>query len=203
MDKFFYSSKNILLLKISSYISSMLPFGLYLFISYYNDQYKFWGVSLLTPSLGSLIILICSVISSIYVIIFYKYIIKKIDYSNEYVQILNLKKEKSNTTNYLLANVLPIIGISMDTEYKSLFVIFIVFILGFMYIKNDLYSTNPLYDFLNINIYTCTVKTINKHDGNRASKEFEVTIIATQNLYHFKDKEYVAIKNGDIMFIKK
>ncbi|WP_300347607.1 hypothetical protein [Clostridium sp.] len=198
-----YRLFNITMLKLASFISSMFPFGIYMFIEYYNDYYRFWGMKYLTPSIWSKISLGICVISTIYVIFFYKKIINNIDCSIKYIRVSNLKKEKANTTNYLLANVLPIATISMDTELKALFVIFLLIILGFMYIKNNLYSTNPIYDIIRVKVYEGTVEILDLDNTSLILNKYDTTIISNEDIFEFKDNCYIAIEQEGSFFIKK
>ncbi|MDU5039209.1 hypothetical protein [Clostridium perfringens] len=202
LKRIFYSDKQLIILKIASFISSMAPFSVYLMLVYYNDYYSFWGIKILTPHIGALLTFIICILSIIYIYIFYRFIINNIDRSNEYIKLINLKKDKANTTNYLLTNVLPIVGISMDTENKSLFAIFILIILGFMYIKNDLYSTNPIYDLFNIKTYTGIVQEIDIDNPLLVQNEYEATILVRNDLLNFSDTTFICIKHGDTIFVK-
>jgi len=173
-----------------------------MFIEYCNDYYRFWGIKCLTPAIWSKISLGICIISTIYVIFFYKKIINNIDCSIKYIRVSNLRKEKANTTNYLLANVLPIATISVDTELKALFVIFLLIILGFMYIKNNLYSTNPIYDIIGIKVYEGTVEILDLDNSSLILSKYETTIISKEDIFEFKDNCYVAINQEDSFFIK-
>ena len=141
------------ILRLVSFITSMFPFTFYMFFTYKNDYYKFKTFFNITPSFTVWVLMVIQIISIIYLVIFFK---KKALSSNDnitYAKFSDLKSERSNTSNYVLANVLPIATLDLDTELKAWFLVLIVIFLGIMYVKNDLMYINPLYDIIGVKVY--------------------------------------------------
>lgn len=202
------------LMKIASYISSMFLFLFYLYISYKNDKTILWAWDTsnipflnkiiknidITPSLICIILFSIEIISILYVVYFFKLKIKKVHEYNTVTVGNGVIQNKSNTSNYLLANVLPIITIELDEIYKGYFVLVLVVILGFMYIKNDLYYINPLYDLMNIKVYEGQLNPIIAMKDN---KPINKPIISTINLYTFRTSKYHCIEGRDTVIVVK
>lgn len=201
------------LMKICSFISSMFPFVVYIFLKYGNDRTyliknKFnnkilqYVINLATPRNIAISIIIITCISIVYVIYFFRVRINN-NKRNSYLNIQihgELVQDKTNTSNYLLANVLPIITLETDEMYKVIFLVILIILLGFMYIKNNLYYINPLYDLMKIKVYTAEVVVIKK---NKVVDEIDKVIISTVNLYDFKNHTYSCVEGVDNIIINK
>lgn len=194
-------SLSINILKITSFISSLLPLTVFLFLKYINNNRVFHNIKLLTPN--NIVILLCiiQVISISYVIIYYKYFVNRRNNNYIKIRISNVKQEKSNTSNYLLSNVLPIISLDFKDMAGITFVVLIIIFLAFMYVKNNLYYINPLYDIIGIKVYSCNVKLLN--DNDQEVKEINKTLISIVSLYEFNNNRYKAIENVDTIIITK
>lgn len=189
------------LLKITSFISSMFPFIIYLTLKYWNSTEGFDICNYVTPKRIVILILGLCILSILYIIIFYNFFIKNNDNVN-YKRIKlskGISKEKTNTSDYLLANVLPVVTLEMDEVYKIIFIIIIVILLGIMYIKNNLYYINPLYDLIDVKIYSGEVTIVD--NNNVEQKDINKMIISKINLYTFKNKYYKAIEGIDTIII--
>lgn len=190
----------VLILKITSYISSMFPFSIYVFFLYMNDTYRFKYLFGITPQIAVWSLMIAQICSIIYVLYFYLYKIKKDGNNFINAKFYNLKAEKTNTSNYILANVLPIATVDLDTELKSIFIILILILLGIMYVKNNLYYINPLYDLLGIKVYQGDAK----FDINGVNKGDEEILIITRSSLHNTTEdninEYSIVKGGNSIY---
>ncbi|NGT49048.1 hypothetical protein G6Z17_08485 [Clostridium perfringens] len=196
-------TKKYLLLRGTSYISSIFPFSIYMFLVYKDDNYKFYDVNFLTPKFAVWILLVMQVASWLYLFYFYKVRIKQKKNMNVFIaEFSEVRIERSNTSNYILANVLPIATIDLDSEMKSLFVIGILILLGIMYIKNNLYYINPIYDILGIKVYNGIAHLNVKGNGKYIDRGIrEVVIISKKNLYANNNSEYELIEGfDDVMF---
>lgn len=194
-------SLSVNILKITSFISSLLPLTVFLFLKYINNYRVFHSIKLLTPSNIVIFLIVIQVISISYVIIYYKYFINRRNNNYIKIRISNVKQEKSNTSNYLLSNVLPIISLDFKDMAGLTFVVLIIIFLAFMYVKNNLYYINPLYDIIGIKVYSCTIKLLN--DNDQEVREINKTLISIVNLYEFNNNKYEAIENVDTIVITK
>lgn len=189
------------ILKITSFISSLLPLTVFLFLKYINNNRVFHNIKLLTPNNIVIFLGVIQVISILYVVIYYKYFINRRNNNYIKIRISNVKQEKSNTSNYLLSNVLPIISLDFKDMAGITFVVLIIIFLAFMYVKNNLYYINPLYDIIGIKVYSCNIKLLN--DNDQEVKEINKTLISIVNLYEFNNNRYKAIENVDTVIITK
>lgn len=149
-----FRRQNLWLIKLTSFISSMFPFSLFLLIKYYNNHNKV--VWIINVNNIVFMVSLITILSIIYMIYFYK--IKVANYSNSNLNMVNftfknLIQEKTNTTGYLLSNVLPVVTLDMESYEGVIFIVVLLVLLAVMYIKNNLFYINPIYDILNIRIY--------------------------------------------------
>ncbi|WP_432291592.1 hypothetical protein [Clostridium baratii] len=150
--------KTFFVLRLVSFITSMFPFTFYMFFTYKDDTYRFKSFFGITPRITVWLMIVIQVLSIIYILIFY---FRRINSCNEnivFAKFSEVKLERSNTSNYILANVLPIATIDLDTELKAWFLALILVFLGIMYIKNNLMNINPLYDLIGVKVYEGTAK---------------------------------------------
>lgn len=207
-------TNNYILMKSCSFISSMFLVVLYLTMQYSGNNevlisFRFKNnyllneaIKLITPVNICRLLIVAEVLSVIYIIYFFK-VRPRIKRKNNYLRLKikgNIIQDRSSTTSYLLANVLPIITLELDRGYKIIFFILLILILGYMYIKNNLFYINPLYDLLNIKIYSGVLETVNERSTPR---EINKVIISTVNLYEFKDRIYIGIEGVDNIIINK
>lgn len=186
---------NLFLLKLTSFISSMFPFGLYLLLNYYKDYNL--AFNLIPINIIIYIIIVIILLSCIYVVYFFKISIKSNRHNRANYSFKNLVQERTNTSSYLLSNVLPVITLETDSIKNILFLIALLVLLGFMYIKNDLYFINPLFDILNIKVYQAEVY---ENDNTNSNKQVTY-IISTKYIYENVIDPYKGIKINNIVII--
>lgn len=207
-----HKANNYNLMKVCSFISSMFLVSFYLVMQYSDNNkiliaFKFKKVilfnkfiELITPNNICRLLMIVEILSILYLIYFFKIRIKN-NSKNNYLPVKvkgNITQDRASTTGYLLANVLPIITLELDKGYKVIFFILLVSALGYMYIKNNLFYINPLYDLLNIKVYSCMLETVNERTK---PKPINKVVISTINLYEFKDRIYLGIESTDNVII--
>ncbi|WP_286904407.1 hypothetical protein [Clostridium sp. UBA1652] len=196
-------AKKYTVLKIASFITSMLPFSVYIILKYWDNSFKVLDVKFITPQIGAFILVIIEIFSLVYVIIFYKRdIFNQEKYNYVSVKVDNLIQDKINTSNYVLANVLPLVSIELNDYVNLIFTYILIVFLGFMYIKNNLYYINPLYDLIGLKVYSCTISQ--KLDNGKYSNRKEIkTIITSISIYEINNKDYCIINGDDIAFVIK
>lgn len=199
-----YRRENLCLIKFTSFISSMFPFSLFLILKYHdNNIVLLKHIPLLKNIKLNLIVIFIFLITLIsvgYVFYFFKIKIKndrKNKLNKEKYHLRDIVQEKTNTSSYLLSNVLPVITLDMDNKENIIFMIILIILLAFMYIKNDLYYINPLYDLINIRIYNAECY---KLDSEVSSLKLVISLIP---LYEFQDNVYEGIDYKDILIIRE
>ncbi|WP_270215275.1 hypothetical protein [Clostridium butyricum] len=190
-----YRTQNLYFMKIASFISSMFPFSVFIVLKYqhnYNVVLKYIHINILVNS-----IFLITILSSLYVIYFLKMKIFSRNFNRKQCHLKNINQEKTNTSSYLLSNVLPVVTLEMDSMNNVIFVSILILLLAFMYIKNNLYYINPIYDLINIKVYKADVF---ENQRNNCKNLF---IISCVTLYEFNNNHYEGIRFGEILFITK
>ncbi|MCM2675590.1 hypothetical protein [Alkalicoccobacillus plakortidis] len=173
------------------YISSFFPLYLLLildnfqiFISWssFKDILKFNN---LAESLfwSSIFFLIVISIFSVLIIIKRKPNIKE--------KFSEITGTEDNLLSYVVTYLVPLLSIDINSPNSLLVNAGLFFLLGFIYVKNNLVYLNPLFLFFGYNIYKC---------------ETGRTIISNLSLYELrknKDKEIWCRELGDNLFIVK
>lgn len=191
-----FRTEKLHILKITSFLTSMFPLSLYLLLKYIHENEKvFKYIQINIFFIGLFII---EVISIFYILYFFKRkIVKSSNLNRKSYTLKNITQEKTSTSNYLLSNVLPVVSLETDNVSNIIFFVVLLLLLAFMYIKNDLYYINPLYDIINIKSYKGDVYLNNERDN-----EIEF-IISSIPLYEFNTREYTGTKFKNILIISK
>ena len=193
-----YRRENLYLMKLTSFISSMFPFSVFLILKYYDNYemiFKYIPINVMVNS-----ILVVTLISIGYVFYFFKIKIKndkKNKLNKEKYHLENIMQEKTNTSSYMLSNVLPVVTLDMDNKASIIFMIILIILLAFMYIKNDLYYINPMYDLINIKVYNVDCY---KLDSKISTSKLVISLVP---LYEFEDNRYEGVDFRDILIIRK
>lgn len=191
-----FRTEKLYILKITSFLTSMFPLSLYLLLKYINEDEKVFKYIQINIFFISLFII--EIISIFYILYFFKRkIIKSSNLNRKSYKIKNITQEKTSTSNYLLSNVLPVVSLNTDNVSNIIFFVVLLLLLSFMYIKNDLYYINPLYDIINIKSYKGDV-----YLNNERENEIKF-IISSIPLYEFNTREYTGIKFKNILIISK
>lgn len=145
------------LFKIFSYISSLFPLVIFLLLKQViptDWHFNYYAIAIIGT------IFLIQIVAAVFVVNFCKKTHKK--GSGKYVEkeIVHFVREKSLTTSYLLGNVLSMLSLA-DVTFDRIsdianiaFVVLLLIFLGFMHYKNNLYTTNPLFDIFGIVVYT-------------------------------------------------
>ena len=200
-----FKINNFLLIKIVSFITSMFPSSIFLFFKYTNEYTKFLGY--IPKNLFVNIFIIVEIFSALTIYFFFRMsdMSKKRNLSQNYnvkrYHLEDVVRDKNTTTNYLLANVLPMIALELDYNYNFIFFIFLFISLGFMYIKNDLFYNNPFYDFMGIKVYTSKVFEIVEND--KYIKRNISIVLSKSSVYDFDNNECRGVVFKDVLIILK
>lgn len=105
----------------------------------------------------------------------------KLDKTHDDIYISNVRKDGTLTTQYLLSNVLPIITLELDEWYNVVFTIFLLIGLLVLYVRNNLFYMNPIFDFLHIYVYYANVCRIDPYSKERSAGK-DIIIISDTRL---------------------
>lgn len=192
---------SVVLFKIASYISSLLPLGIYCLIKYRGSNksifFQNW-LSWISPQNLSIGFMLLQIISAIFVIILLK--IKNKETNAKSYTIKSVSQEKTATSNYILSNIIAVISMGYDVE-GVIFSILLLVGIGIIYYKNNLYYINPLYDILNIKIYTCDIQEFHGKLDNDNYIYKNIMILSKHKIY--TTDIIKLIKNEDIYFLKE
>lgn len=190
-----FRQEKLYLLKLSSFITSMFPLSIFLCLKYFKDYKLFLGI--IPRNIFVNLFMGMEIIALIYVIYFYKLKCKSSQLNILNKELKDVSQERTNTSSYLLSNVLPVITLEIESNYNFIFVFILILLLGFMYIKNRLFFINPLYDIVNIKTYSGEARDVGSINFSRK------TIISLVNIYEFTNNNYEAIEYGDILIVIK
>lgn len=196
---------NFIFIKVVSFITSMFPLSIFLFFKYTNEYTKF--IEYIPKNIFANVFFVIEIFSTFILFFFFRMtdMSKKINLSKRHnikrYHLEDVVRDKNTTTNYLLANVLPMIALEIDYDYNFIFFIFLFFSLGFMYIKNDLFYNNPFYDFIGIKVYTCKVFEVGVN--NKYVKSNISIVLSKSSVYDFDNAEYRGIVFKDVLVIVK
>ena len=96
------------------------------------------------------------------------------DTEQEYI-LLSAKRDKTISVEFLLSYILPLFAFDF-TKWKEvvLFMIFF-FILGWLTIKHNRFTTNLLLEFLEYHVYECEIENVD-------SKKIEIKVVSKNSL---------------------
>ena len=85
----------------------------------------------------------------------------------------------------------------LELNYKRnvILVILLLVILGYIFIKNDMFYINPLYDILGIRIYEATVLV------GRATTPKKTILISRKKIYGINNVSAFGVLKNNIVFI--
>ncbi|HEY8419043.1 MAG TPA: hypothetical protein VIL03_01205 [Clostridia bacterium] len=189
--------------KISSYITSLIPFGVYILTSLYLYKDTFFEPlpKYIRMSLFCIIVAIL-IIFLLYYIAFLVIKFKKHE-SSKKIKVLTFTKQRANTSNYLLQNVLPLISL-LFCEFNYPIIIFLILLLilfGIMYIKNELYFINPLFDIIGVKIYEVQALVAAHGEEYSTNTKNYIVITTKKSIELLVDNNYIELDNG-VIFLK-
>lgn len=193
--------------KIILFLSSYSP--LYLFLITYNYSlddvknafYRIYNVS----AIGKLDILFYILILLIILPIIGLFILVKLSKSNsELVKINKIANANDRILDYILTYIVSFMTTDFSKMSESdskvlLTFIFIQFLLGYLYCKNNMLYINPVLNIIGFNIYTIEtpknsiiVLSKNKKFFNYVKQQIDINHSTNMPLYCFADKIYIA-----------
>lgn len=142
--------------KICSFLSNLLPFGIYcltfLLINDYNWIYR--GI------------FICIVVIQVICCTLLKKIVNfesgKYSESTKEYKIVRISRDRTSSLNFIVTNVFPLISLDFNNLGMILFCLFIVIIIGILFFKNNLYLYNPILEISGYKIYNIELQEIPK-----------------------------------------
>jgi len=76
--------------------------------------------------------------------------------------------------NYISIYLLSCLGLSLNSIVDCFVFLFLMLIVGYIYISNNMVYMNPVLNFMGYKIYTCTVESLNTQDD-----DFTTVLIAS------------------------
>lgn len=193
------------LFKLVSFITSLFPLSLYIWLNNKGDTRVIKGLEQLDWLTVERIAIAQILVQLIALLIFFSLFMICIKFGTNINKtkyyLTDISKDKSNTTSYLLSNVLPIIAFDITTLNDLIFLAVLIIALAFMYIRNNLYYINPLYDILKINSYTAVIYKIDDDELINEENAHQVQIMSLINIY--KNGTYIGNEFVDVLIIKE
>lgn len=189
----------LMLFKIASYISSLFLLAIYICSLYFNEE-KMVLIPYININFNihclQFVLLVIVLVALIYFIIYIFFIASNKKLNNiENIEIIELKQEKFNSLNFLFCNILPVTTLELNYKRNVILVILLLVILGYIFIKNDMFYINPLYDILGIRIYEATVLV------GRATTPKKTILISRKKIYDTNNVSAFGVLKNNIVFI--
>lgn len=164
--------------KLILFLSSYIPLGIIcLIIDFESFKFPFFKHHV---SEFSLLVLILSL--PILLFLFIRYFRKR-PTGKEQMNIISVKNMDSEILSYIFTYILPFLGFP---EGRRIYIIvFLLFIIGILYIRSDMIGINPL---LSIFGYHILKVEWTKNDWEKSK---EVTLISRFDYFHVKHCKYV------------
>lgn len=92
--------------------------------------------------------------------------------------VKQIKNETSNYYfNYISIYLLSCLGLSLNSIVDCFVFVFLMAIVGYIYISNNMVYMNPVLNFMGYNIYDCKLESQNTND-----KDFDTILVASKTL---------------------
>jgi hypothetical protein len=186
-------------LKINLYILSLLLFFALLFINKINvplcfiEDCKFIGFWKLIKTNWIPIICLIGMIYGYYSFWYFKH--KVLDSSKqgpwEITEIENISFEN---LSFIATYIIPLLSFNLNEERNAFMILLILIVIGFVYIKANLYYTNPSLALLNFRIYRISY---------RSQNEIKKCIVLTREKLKINDKVFAKHIDENIYYVKK
>ncbi len=103
-------------------------------------------------------------------------VIYSIKHNNTKITKIKIINKKSITEQYFLGyfSLFVLFALSFELERVSMFIVFVIviFLIGIVYIKNDLFYINPFLNILGYNFYEITFINLENNKGEQSAKFF-------------------------------
>lgn len=185
--------------KFASYISSLILVSIYC-VFIFSDKEKIVLVPYINTEFNiytlRFVFLVFVLLMLVYFLIYIFFITKSKRLNNiEDIEIIESQQEKLNSLNFLFSNILPVVTLDFKENYNVILFIILLIVLGYIFIRNDMFYVNPLYDIFGIRIYEATV-LIGK--GTRSKKTI---LISRKKLYDINNVLATGVQKNNIIFI--
>lgn len=100
-------------------------------------------------------------------------------------KVITIVNETSNYYfNYISIYLLSCLGLSLNNIVDCFVFLFLMLIVGYIYISNNMVYMNPVLNFMGYKIYACTLESVNTSD-----EDFETVLVAPNKInIHIGDK---------------
>lgn len=115
-------------------------------------------------------------------------------------KVITVVNETSNYYfNYISIYLLSCLGLSLNNIVDCFVFLFLMVIVGYIYISNNMVYMNPVLNFMGYKIYTCTLESVNTSDD-----DFDTVLIAPNKIkIHIGEKIRGTGKQGFVCVNEK
>lgn len=138
-----------------------------------------------------IVLLLLTVVSVVYL----KMLLKQPE-GNHYYSIVDLEDQTGNVYfNYISIYLLSCLGLTLSSIVDVFVLLFLMLIVGYIYISNHMTYMNPLLQLLGYKVYEGTVHS------DSTNKDFQSVIIAPKSLALQKNQTYSGSGKEDFIFL--
>lgn len=140
-----------------------------------------------------IVLLLLTIVSVIYL----KVLLKQPE-GTHYYSVVDIEDQTGNVYfNYISIYLLSCLGLTLSSIVDVFVLLFLMLIVGYIYISNHMTYMNPLLQLLGYKIYEGTVHS------NSTNKEFHSVIIVSKNLDLHKNQTYFGSGKEDFIFLSR
>lgn len=187
------------LFKFASYISSLILVSIYVFFLF-SDKEKIVSIPYINIKFNiytlRFVLLIIVLAMLIYFFVYLFIIIDSKKQNNIVeIEIIELQQEKFNSLNFLFSNILPVVTLNLNEDCNVILCIVLLIVLGYIFIRNDMFYINPLYDIVGVRIYEALVL------ANGATIPRKTILISRKKIYGINNVSAFGVLKNNIVFI--
>ncbi len=185
--------------KLASYVSSLILVSIY-FLVYLSDKEKLILIPYINAKFNiyelRIIFFLIVVIMLVYFLVYIFFITQNKKLNNiEDIKVIESKQEKFNSLNFLFSNILPIVTLNFEEIANTILFVALLVILGYIFIRNDMFYINPLYDIFGLRIYEATVLI------GKATHPRKTILISRKKIYDIDNIMVSGVVKNNIIFI--
>ena len=186
-------TKNNSFAKTGFYLLSMLFFVVIVLILgtdipiHFGSDYKFIGWKEVFTSKGTLVPIICFIL--LIITVYFVYWLNHIQKGGKHgpITIIEIENVNSEVMSFVASYFIPLVSFNISTTWRHISVLFGLFILiGFIYIKSNIYYCNPTLSVLGYHVYKIKGLTTDK-------RTIKMTIISNKRLAKENSFKYITI----------
>ena len=114
-------------------------------------------------------------------------------------KIIEMSDESGNYYfNYISIYLLSCMGLTLNSIVDCVVFLFVMFVIGFIYISNNMVYMNPVVNIMGYKVYNCTLDSVNTSDKNISS-----ILVAPKSIVVRKGETIQASGKQGFIYVKR